>query len=59
MQRQGNKRERYQAPAEPTACAVSRREDKEEKEDKTPTLNPEISYHSGCITHPESADTKM
>lgn len=29
------------------------------KKKKEPTLNPEITYHSGCITHLESADTKM
>lgn len=41
MQRQGNKRERYQAPAEPTACAEVGRKageggGKEEKKEKNP-----------------------
>lgn len=65
MQRQGNKRERYQVPAEPRARAeLGRKAERRErrnrkKKKKEPTLNPEITYHSGCITHLESADTKM
>lgn len=65
MLRQGNKRERYQAPAELTARAEAgrraggRERRRKKKKKKKTTLNPEITYHSGCITHLESADTKM